>query len=340
VTEKENFLRTVAGEEPAWIPRYNMGPQQIGVAAPAVVSAMIEPLMGTMKPDGGRIDIWGVEYTPTDSTGGMALPTPGRFILKDITKWRDVIKAPDLSDVDWEMVAKKAVEKIDREQSALSLNGGGGVFMQLMDFMGFTEGLVAMAEAPDDVYELFDYLCSFYEKPLKELVHYIKPDVLSIADDTATALNPFISPKMYRELVKPFHARIAKIATDEGIPVDMHCCGHCEVFIDDWRDFGVKIWNPAQLMNDLAGIKKKYGNSLVLAGCWDSSGPASWPGATEELVRSEVRKSIDNFAPGGGYMFWGAVYGAKGNEEETKRRADWITDEYNKYGRTFYQKKH
>jgi phosphoribosylaminoimidazole carboxylase (NCAIR synthetase) len=72
--------------------------------------------MGTIKPDGGRIDIWGVEFTPTDSTGGMALPVPGNFILKDITKWRDVVKAPDVSNVDWEMVAKKAVETAEQNK--------------------------------------------------------------------------------------------------------------------------------------------------------------------------------------------------------------------------------
>ena len=339
MTEKENFIRVLRGEEPAWVPRYNMGPTPFGMKA-AVASAVIEPLMGTANPDGSRVDIWGVEYTPTDSTDGMALPTPGKFILKDITKWRDVIKAPDLSHVDWEMVAKKSVENIDRNETAVSLMGGGaGFFMALMNFMGFTEGLLAMAEAPDDVYELFDYMASFYEEPIKKLVHYIKPELFSIGDDTATAKNPFISPNMYRELVKPFHARMAKIATDAGIPVDMHCCGHCEVFIEDWLDFGVRSWNPAQIMNDLVGIKKKYGNRLVLIGCWDSSGPASWPDATEELVRAEVRKTIDTYAPGGGFMFWGSVYGAKG-DERAKQRAEWVTDEYDKYGRTFYQRAH
>jgi len=338
VTEKENFIRVLKGEEPAWVPRYHMGPNPIGVMEAAVASAEVPLLMGTIKPDGGRVDIWGVEYTATDSTDGMAPPTPGKFLLRDITKWRDVVKAPDFSYVDWETVAKKAVEKINRDEIAVSLGSGGGFFMELMNLMGFTEGLLAMAEEPEAVYELFDYMASFYEEPVKKLVHYIKPDLFIVADDTAAARNPFISPKMYRELVKPFHARMAKIATDEGIPVDMHCCGHCEVFIDDWRDFGVRLWEPAQLMNDLAGIKKKYGNSLVLAGCWDSSGPASWPDATEELVRADVRSSIDNYAPGGGYMFWGAITSAKG-DERAKQRAEWVTDEYNKYGRTFYQRK-
>jgi hypothetical protein len=75
------------------VPRYNKGPNPLGIKEAAVASAEVAPLMGTLKPDGGRIDIWGVDYTATESTDGMALPTPGKFILQDITKWRDVIKA-------------------------------------------------------------------------------------------------------------------------------------------------------------------------------------------------------------------------------------------------------
>ena len=184
---------------------------------------------------------------------------------------------------------------------------------------------------------LFDYLCTYYETIAKNLIGYIKPDIYGVGDDTATARSPFMSNKMYQDLIKPFVARIAKIGTDLDLPVDMHCCGRCEDFIDDWRDFGVTMWNPAQVMNDLVGIKERYGNSLVLNGCWNSSGPEGWPGASEELVRQAVRDCIDTYAPGGGFCFMTCIYGAKG-DEQARTHALWVTDEYNKYGRTFYQR--
>ena len=138
-------------------------------------------------------------------------------------------------------------------------------------------------------------------------------------------------------MVKPFHAREASFARNVGMPIDMHNCGRCEDFIEDWLDFGVSCWNPAQVMNDLKGIKKKYGNRLVLEGCWDSQGPAGWPDATEEMVREQVRSCINTFAPGGGFVFWGSLYGAP-DDEEFLKRSRWITEEYDAYGRTFYQK--
>jgi len=139
-------------------------------------------------------------------------------------------------------------------------------------------------------------------------------------------------------MVKPFQARELKLGVERGLPVDMHCCGHCEVFLDDWIEIGVTVWNPAQVMNDLPSIKKQYGRNLVLAGCWDSSGPAGWPGASEELVKKAVRDCIDAYAPGGGFIFWGSSYGAA-DDEDHQKKARWITEEYDAYGRTFYNKK-
>ena len=339
MTEKENLLRVAAGQEPAWVPR--MGavpfPDDPENHKPCAQGAMPEMFPLTTGSKGGRIDIFGVEFEPTDSTGGLELPIPNRFILEDITKWRDVIKVPSLEGINWEEVAKKSIAHIDRNETAVEMMTHVGYFQHLMNFMGFSEGLVALHEEPEEVTALFDYLANFYEKIALSLIDYIKPEFYGVCDDTATAQNPFISPKMYRELIKPFHARLAKIGQDRELIITMHNCGRCEDFIEDWREFGVTFWNPAQIMNDLAGIKKKYGNSLVLNGCWDSHGPPGWPGAEESLVRQAVRDCIDAYAPGGGFCFWASLYGAKG-DDRAKTHALWITDEYNKYGRTFYKR--
>ncbi len=334
LTEKENLLMALRGEQPEWVPRI-MYPSP--GRPPASTGCMPSILMERRTPQGG-FDVWGVEYTATADTGGMALPTPGKFMLDDITKWRDVIKAPDISHVDWEAMAKKDLAHIDRSQTAVTVNFGGGYFLQLAGFMGFNEGMMAMVEEPDEVYELFEYLNEFNMEVARNVLEYYKPDFWEIGDDVATAFNPFISPATYRELVKPFAAREAKLGAERGLPVNMHCCGHCESLIDDWLEIGVTAWNPAQVMNDLPAIKKKYGNKLVLIGCWDSSGPAGWPGSSEEVVKNAVRECIDAYAPGGGFVFWASSYGSP-DDQDYINKARWITEEYDAYGRTFYNKK-
>ncbi|MDR0468418.1 MAG: veratrol--corrinoid protein metyltransferase [Peptococcaceae bacterium] len=340
MTEKENLMRIINGQEPAWVPRKgivpfaDVDPEQ---HTPCCVNARAEVFPPKKGPNGGRISVFGVEYEPTDSTGGLELPVPNRFILDDITKWRDVIKTPSLEGIDWDAIAKKSIEHIDRNETAVEFASQASYFQQLMNFMGFTEGLCAMQEEPEEVLALYEYLTEYYETIIVNLIDRIKPDLYGMSDDNATARSPFISREMNQKLIVPFQARIAKHAQERGIPIEMHDCGRCEDFIEDWRGFGVKLWNPAQVMNDLAGIKKRYGNDFVLVGCWDSSGPAGWPGADEEVVRQGVRDCIDAFAPGGGFCFWASFYGAKG-DERARQHAFWIADEYNKYGRTFYQR--
>ncbi|MCF0142944.1 MAG: hypothetical protein HUJ75_06165, partial [Parasporobacterium sp.] len=52
--------------------------------------------------------------------------------------------------------------------------------------------------------------------------------------------------------------------------------------------------------------------------------------------REQVRECIDTFAPGGGFIFTGFVFGPAG-QQNIEQRQFWLTDEYNKYGRPWYQ---
>jgi hypothetical protein len=346
MTEKENFMRVINGDTPQWVPRFGMGAPDPHATHPIPCVNVGYSLWGFQSDGkGGLIDMFGVPYTPTVETGGMFLPTPNVFILDDIRRWREVIKVPSLEGIDWEAQAKKSLEELDgrlktqglsRNDVALMLGTHVGYFQMLCNFMGFSEGLITLIEEPEEVHELYTYLANFYDEVTRQGIKYFKPDLVGITDDTATMSNPFMAHKVFREVIKPYHARLGKLAVNAGLPVMMHNCGRCEDFIDDWREYGVNSWNPAQVTNDLDGIKKKYGNQMVLIGCWDSQGPAGWPGATEDLVRQAVRDCIDRYASGGGFMFWASTYGPAGDPElETRRR--WITSEYEAYRSHPYQ---
>ena len=121
ITERENLLRVAQGLEPAWVPRKGIVPfadEDPEKHKPSCMSAMPMPLLFPPRrgENGGRIDIFGVEYEPTDSTMGLELPIPNKFLLDDIRKWRDVIKTPSLEGIDWRAVAEKSVEHIDRSE--------------------------------------------------------------------------------------------------------------------------------------------------------------------------------------------------------------------------------
>ena len=115
----------------------------------------------------------------------------------------------------------------------------------------------------------------------------------------------------------------------------MHNCGRCEDFIEDWFDFGVSAWNPAQPSNNLKAIKRKIPEiPLALCGCWDAYGELADPNCSEEVFKDSIIKTIDAYAPGGGFAWGNNVLGF---DEAAKRKNRWISEVMDTYGRTFYR---
>ena len=338
LTEKENLMMTYRGEVPAWIPVTRFGPSPPGHFPASMM--MGPPLLSPQQEKGGGPDIWGVNYVPTESTGNALIPDNSEFILplEKLSKWREIIKAPDLTGVDWEKLVKEKIEKssIDRKQTALALTMHFGYFQLLMSFMGFEDGLLAFYEEPELIHELLEYLSEFYMSVADKVLDLFKPEILSIADDTAAWGGPFISDDMYREFLVPHHNKYVKRGLDRGIVVSMHNCGKCETILDTLVDMGFTVWDPAQTCNDLKAIKAKYGNKLVIAGGWDARGRMLEPDITDEEIRQSVRDTIDKYAPGGGFCWMGGFLGAL-DDPEPVRKTGVVLDEAIKYGREFYK---
>ena len=340
ITEKENYLMCLHGEQPYWVPSYSFGPMP-GAARPCTSAIFQPPFINSYRKgaNGGR-DVWGVKYVGSQSTAGGLLPEPGNFQLEDITEWRDVVKAVDLSEIDFEAQAKEGLDLLyavglNREDSCLEFNMHAGYFQDLVGLMGFENALIAMAEEPEEVYALLSFLCDWYTTVLEKMIDIVKPDCIGLADDVATWRAPFMSEKTYRELILPFHDREAKFGRERGLPITMHCCGHAQELTDAWLSIGVNQWNAAQTSNDLEAVKAKYGNKLVIAGGWDARGRLLEPDCTDEEIRQSIRDTIDRLAKGGGFMWCGGYLGAAG-DMEAMRRNMLLMEESGNYGDTFY----
>ncbi|MDR1821208.1 MAG: veratrol--corrinoid protein metyltransferase [Oscillospiraceae bacterium] len=343
MTEKENYLRMLRGEIPEWVPQYTFGKMPGSDYNPANV--MLEPdlLIQHRKNKGGK-DIWGVNYVATYETGEALIPEPNNFILDDITKWRDVIKAPDISGIDWEAMVKKDIEdsRIDRTQSAMALNLHFGYFQNIVSYMGFEGAMMAMAEDPEEVHALLDYIADFYIEVAKNTIDLYNPDICTFMDDTAAWGSPFISPGMYREFLLPRHKRWADMAAERGKLMTMHNCGKCESIIDQLVEIGINMWEPAQTCNDLVAVKKKYDGKdgrkrLAIGGGWDGRGRLLEPDVTDEELIASVHATIDSLAPDGGFAWCGGFLGAI-DDKEVLRKNMVVMGEVTRYGHEFYKK--
>jgi len=333
LTQKENFLRVAHGEMPEYVPVSTY----FGPDAPLLT--MADPcIMGSFRGPGGGKDPWGVTFVTTKEIEFAALPKPNDFILTDITKWRDVIKAPNYSGFDWEAAAKADRKKYvqDPNQTAFVLSGFADIFQQFIGFMGFTEGLCAIYEETEEVEELFDYMLEHSLYITKNLLHYYKPEGYYLLDDTASKLNPFISPKLFNELLVPRYKKCLDLVRDEGVPIFYHNCGRCEDLIPSMVDIGVNVWDPAQTENDLVGIKEKFGSKLAISGGFEFPMPTTWPVVDEEEVREAVRDTYKKLAPNGGFIFNGALASLDFQDPKVQEVNGWITDEAKKLSTTFY----
>ncbi|MDP2982994.1 MAG: uroporphyrinogen decarboxylase family protein [Candidatus Latescibacter sp.] len=131
-------------------------------------------------------------------------------------------------------------------------------------------------------------------------------DVVMIGDDLAGQSGPLFSPKFYRAIVKPRQKKLVQhIKSLTSAKVWYHTCGSCYEYIPDLLDNGADILNPVQIglvnMNP-ANLKKEFGDRLVFwGGGVDSQHVLPFVGP--DVVREEVRKNINQFKSGGGYVF-------------------------------------
>ena len=123
--------------------------------------------------------------------------------------------------------------------------------------------------------------------------------------DFGTQNAPFLSPDAYRDLYKPFHAKVnAWVHQNTQWKTFIHTCGAVEPLLEDFIAAGFDILNPVQC--SAAGmapetLEAKYGDRLVFwGGVVDTQ--KTLPFGTVEEVAAEVRERIRIFNKNGGYV--------------------------------------
>ena len=131
-------------------------------------------------------------------------------------------------------------------------------------------------------------------------------DVIMIGDDLAGQQGPLFSPGFYRRVVRPRQQRVIDtIKKRTEARIWYHTCGDCSAYIPDLIEMGVDILNPVQISTrgmDPGTLKKTYGKDLVFWGGGIDSQHVL-PFASPDEVREEVRRNVEAFKPGGGYVF-------------------------------------
>jgi uroporphyrinogen decarboxylase len=132
-------------------------------------------------------------------------------------------------------------------------------------------------------------------------------DVVQEGDDYGAQGRLQVSPAVWREVFKPRLAQlighIKKCAPH--VFLFFHSCGSIYDILPELIEVGVDILNPVQVAAarmDSRVLKKEFGDALTFWGGGVDT-QRVLPVGTPQEVRDEVKRRIDDFAPGGGFVF-------------------------------------
>jgi uroporphyrinogen decarboxylase len=185
----------------------------------------------------------------------------------------------------------------------------GGNLLELGQFLYRNDKFLMLLVL--DPPRVHDFLDALVEMHLENLEKYLKLvgkhiDIIVFGDDLGMQTGPQISPGMYREFFKPRHSKMWQRAKElADVKVMLHCCGGVRQLLPDLIDAGLDAINPVQIScrgMEPGELKADFGDKLVFwgGGCDTQH---ILPLGTPDEVRAHVRRNVEIFKKGGGFVF-------------------------------------
>lgn len=171
---------------------------------------------------------------------------------------------------------------------------------------GYDDFLYRLAADSDFVRAFFDRVLAIQLAVIEPYYTALGPYITltTSGDDFGTQLGPFLSPKMFGELVAPyFRARIARTKELAHCYYWHHSCGSIVPLLDQIIACGVDILNPIQTSAvgmEPRALKERFGSRLVFWGGVDVQ--QFLPRATPQEVREHIRELVGILGQDGGYV--------------------------------------
>jgi len=185
---------------------------------------------------------------------------------------------------------------------------GGGIFEQPARVMGLENFFMALVSEPKFADRLMEHITDIYVEScnnyLDQLGEYIQ--VFTYWDDLCGQDGWLISPDLYRKMIKPKQRRVLEaIRKKTDVKVYYHSCGAVYDLLPDLIELGFDAINPVQVSArgmDTKRLKKEYGRDIAFWGGGVDT-QRVLPFGTPQEVADEVKRRIDDLAPGGGFIF-------------------------------------
>ena len=255
-------------------------------------------------------DEWGIGWKMPKSDGlyfdVFHHPLRGDLTPADLDRY----PWPDPTDPARFVGVRELVRKaVEEEHRAVIIGGLCAGFVEMAGWMrGYEDYLIDFASNTPFLEAFFDKLLelkmAYWEKMLAEVGDLVSAVLES--DDMGSQNNLLFSPALYRKIVKPRHKQLYSFikARTRG-KLFLHSCGAIRKIIPDLIEVGVDILNPVQVSAagmDSRELKRDFGKDMSFWGGGVDTQHILGEGTIQE-VKDEVRRRIDDLAPGGGFIF-------------------------------------
>lgn len=237
-------------------------------------------------------------------------------------------------------MSDRAADVVMREKMGLVLGRmSSGMWEHAMWMRGYERFYVDMLENKKLVQAIMEKILEIkmaYWGKVLELVGE-NAMVISCADDLGGQNGLLVSLDLYKELIWPYHKRLFELIKSKAeikVYIFFHNDGAIYETLPLLIEAGVDIMNPWQVncagMDDTAKFKREFGSDLTI---WGGSCDTQeiLPRGTEQHVRDETKRRIEDLAPGGGFVF-APIHVIQGDVPIENIMAWWETlQEYGQY---------
>ncbi len=255
----------------------------------------------------GYVDMWGVPYKAAGDWDHCVVD--GAPMRKATLETIDDFKWPDPHDPEqFRGLREKARHLYENTDYVIGADAiKAGVLMNSLQMRGYDQFFMDLAidkpfaEALMD--RILDTLKEMWSRYMDEVGEYAQ--IAYVTDDLGSQTSLLVSPRMFRELLKPrmkeLHDHIKSCA---DVQLMFHTDGAVLPLIDDFLEMSVDILNPVQTsvsgLEDTLALKDRFGDRLSFHGAIDVQ--QMMPNATKEELEQEVARRIYDLGRNGGYI--------------------------------------
>ena len=238
---------------------------------------------------------------------------PDTFNDKDLVKQLWAIPSPPwylniFNDNDYKLFINNIKKLHDETDYAIMLSLGCNLFETGNFLRGMENFLSDIYLDKNGTKRLIDKLVEgnmkFLDRVLKGVGEYI--DLLQFGDDLGLQSGPFMSPDVFKEIFKPRYKKMWDyVHNNTNCKIFLHSCGSVYELLPHLIDAGVDVLNPVQttaVNMEPERLKKEFGKYITFWGGGCNTRDVL-PSKTPTEVKEDVRRRIEIFSKGGGFVF-------------------------------------